>query len=105
MLNIGNKHQEPASQISDFMKDIERDTVAQAYQYIVQFLHRYKNNIEFVTKEELVAVTNIKENVIVRVLDKLERAGVLSTYPKKNEDGKITPYVHYYINKDKLENY
>ena len=68
-----NTHQKALSPTSDFFEDIDRDTVAQAYEHIVQFLHRYKNNIEFVTKEELVAVTNIKEPIITRVLDKLRK--------------------------------
>jgi len=104
-LNAKSKHQKPVSQIPDFMEGVDRDTVAQAYQNIVQFLHRYKNNIEFVTKEELVAVTNIKENIIERVLSKLKKIGVLSTYSDENENSKVSTYVCYYINKDNLENH
>ena len=87
------------SDIWFFSKSTDRDTVAQAYEHIVQFLHRYKNNIEFVTKEELVAVTlSIKETIVTRVLDKLKKAGVLSV--RLEENNKIFPYTYYYINKN-----
>lgn len=98
-----NTHQKALSPTSDFFEDIDRDTVAQAYEHIVQFLHRYKNNIEFVTKEELVAVTSIKETIVTRVLDKLKKAGVLSV--RLEENNKIFPYTYYYINKNNLRNH
>lgn len=97
-LKIRNTHQEVLSSTPDFLEDVDRDTVAQAYHHITQFLHRYKNNIEFVTKEELVAVTNIKEPIITRVLDKLRKTGILK--PKETQN-----YICYYINKDNLKNH
>jgi transcription initiation factor IIE alpha subunit len=100
-----NTHPKASSPTSDFLEDIDRDTVAQAYQHITQFLNRYKNNIEFVTKEELVAVTNIKESIVERVLDKLKKVGVLSVRSKENNNNKISPYTCYYINKDNLKNH
>jgi len=89
---IRKTYQATSSPASDFLEDVNREAIAQAYQHIVGFLHRYKNNIEFVTKEELVAVTNIKEPIITRVLDKLRKAGILK--PKETR---------YYINKDNLK--
>lgn len=81
---------------ANFGEGMNRDVVAQAYQHIVQFLHRYKNNIEFVTKEELTAITNIKEPIIAKVLDNLKKIGILK--PQENED-----YIRYYINKENLK--
>lgn len=103
-LKIRNTHQEVLSSTPDFLEDVDRDTVAQAYHHITQFLHRYKNNIEFVTKEELVAVTNIKESTVEKVLDKLKKVGVLTVHSDE-ENSKISPYVCYYINKDNLKNH
>lgn len=102
-LKIRDIHQNALSSTPDFLEDTDRDVVAQAYNCITQFLHRYKNNIEFVTKEELVAVTNIKESTVEKVLDKLKKVGVLSVH--SNENNEISPYICYYINKGNLKNH
>lgn len=95
---IRKTYQTTSSPASDFLEDVNREAIAQAYRHIVGFLHRYRNNIEFVTKEELVAVTNIKEPIIARVLDKLRKTGILK--PKETQN-----YICYYINKDNLKNH
>lgn len=81
-----------------YNENVDRDTLVEAYERILQFLHRYKNNIEFVTKEELVAVTNLKENIVMKVLEKLSKKGIVSA-----KNSKMSPYIQYYLNKQHLE--